>query len=215
MCFQLCGNSLHKSLWAPRGDGFPGLVWKSLTRLHKALTLTPSDTSLGMNLNADCEPGLPLNTSAWPQEWGQIPAVRSAFQKKGFYSRTIIPSVHIPLTTQCVFHKVYGWDASAGTLHTSVLKSQRKKDFFFSQMAETKIQTGPKPAVWQVHQFPSLSTLTTVLSVNPLDCIHSARVSIQHSDNSPLLRRKTNGAFTEVPNKQIRLFAEDRRRGSR
>lgn len=34
----------------------------------------------------------------------------------------------------------------------------------------------------------SLSRLTTVFSVNPLNCIHSAFVSIQHSDNSPLLK---------------------------
>lgn len=35
----------------------------------------------------------------------------------------------------------------------------------------------------------SISTLTTALSVNPLDGIHSACVSIQHSDNSSLLKQ--------------------------
>ena len=66
---QLCGNSLRKTLsyfrmtmppWTKRGPHRNGLlrsVWKNLNGLHRALTLTPSNT-LGMNGNAARKPGL-------------------------------------------------------------------------------------------------------------------------------------------------------------
>ena len=41
----------------PYRNGLSRWVWQDLTGLHRSLTSTPSNT-FGMNLNADCEPGL-------------------------------------------------------------------------------------------------------------------------------------------------------------
>ena len=58
-------------------------VWKNLTGLHRALISTPSNI-IGMNWNADCEPGLnrptsvPDLTNALVAEWKQV--LRAMFQ---------------------------------------------------------------------------------------------------------------------------------------
>ena len=53
-------------------------MWKNLTGLNRALTVTPSNT-FEMNWSTDCEPGLiaptsvPNLTNALVAEWKQVP----------------------------------------------------------------------------------------------------------------------------------------------
>lgn len=65
LCFQLCGNSLWKTLPFQHDNASINKArsikkWFSdfycLTGLHRALNSTPSNT-FGMTWNADCEPG--------------------------------------------------------------------------------------------------------------------------------------------------------------
>ena len=63
----------------PYRSGLLTSVWNNLTVLHRALTSTPLNT-IGMNWNANCEPGLnrltsvPDLTIALVAEWKQVPA---------------------------------------------------------------------------------------------------------------------------------------------
>ena len=100
LCYQLCGNSLGKAfscfsmtmpLCTKRGpyrNGLSRSVWKNLTGLHRALTLTPSNI-FAINWNEHCEPGLIAQHQCQTSlmlvaEWKQVPASsRKPSQKSG------------------------------------------------------------------------------------------------------------------------------------
>ena len=74
--FQHDNAPVHKR--GPYRNGLQRSVWKNLTGLHRVLPSTPSNT-FGMNLKADCEPGL-IAKHQCPTllilmaEWKQVPA---------------------------------------------------------------------------------------------------------------------------------------------
>lgn len=106
--FQLCSNSLkiffsfnmtnsasvHKA--RSKKNGFPSLVWKNLTGLHRALTSTPPDIN---------EPDLLTQRRCWTSlkllrlNWSKIPAARLQSLVKSLKTRrveTVIAAVWSP-----------------------------------------------------------------------------------------------------------------------
>ena len=74
-CFSITMPPYTKR--GPYRNGLSRSVWKNLIGLHRALTSTP--LNIGMNWNADCEPGLIaqhqcLTSLMLEAEWMQVPA---------------------------------------------------------------------------------------------------------------------------------------------